>query len=107
MDVKKMIDVLDKHLEGREWLLDEYSIADICVFPWVSCLGEKGYNNWELIVNGFGLVNQYSNVLNWLKRNIERPKTAKGLEVCKFTEPSCIGEDKGKKLVNDEDGSKL
>ena len=34
-EAKRLLAVLDRHLEGREWLVDEYSIADIATFPWV------------------------------------------------------------------------
>jgi GST-like protein len=36
---KRLLAVLDKRLEGREWLMGEnYSIADIATFPWISNL---------------------------------------------------------------------
>jgi GST-like protein len=36
---KRLLAVLDKHLEGRSWIMgDEYTIADIATFPWVNNL---------------------------------------------------------------------
>jgi len=33
---KRLLGVLEQRLEGREWILgDQYSIADIAIFPWV------------------------------------------------------------------------
>ncbi|EJT84589.1 glutathione S-transferase domain-containing protein [Pseudomonas putida S11] len=38
---KRLLGVLDRHLKGREWMVDEYSIADIAIFPWVRNLVER------------------------------------------------------------------
>jgi GSH-dependent disulfide-bond oxidoreductase len=36
---RRLLGVLDQRLEDRAWILgDEYSIADICTFPWISNL---------------------------------------------------------------------
>jgi GSH-dependent disulfide-bond oxidoreductase len=36
---KRLLGVLDRRLEDRTWILgDEYSIADICTFPWIGNL---------------------------------------------------------------------
>eukprot|EP01041_Mallomonas_annulata_P017883 gene17884-36547_t len=33
---KRLLGVLDKHLQGRDWVMgDSYTIADIAIFPWV------------------------------------------------------------------------
>src|SRR5690554_8055923 len=35
MEVKRQLDVLDRHLANNEFICgDEYSIADIAIFPW-------------------------------------------------------------------------
>src|SRR5207253_2475848 len=34
---KRLLAVLDRHLEGRSWIMgEEYTIADIATFPWVN-----------------------------------------------------------------------
>ena len=46
---RRLLDVLDRHLEGKAWMLgDEYSIADIAMFPWVRNLVEF-YGAGELV----------------------------------------------------------
>jgi GST-like protein len=36
---KRLLDILNRHLKDRDWIMgDEYSIADICTFPWISNL---------------------------------------------------------------------
>ena len=39
MEVQRLLDVLDQHLEGREYMVgDSYTIADMACFPWVQTL---------------------------------------------------------------------
>ena len=46
---RRLLGVLDRHLEGKIWMLgDEYSIADIAMFPWVRNLVEF-YGAGELV----------------------------------------------------------
>nr|WP_238322546.1 glutathione S-transferase N-terminal domain-containing protein [Kordiimonas gwangyangensis] len=37
-EVKRLLGVLEARLEGRDYLVDEYTIADMATFPWVNCL---------------------------------------------------------------------
>ncbi|KAL3675451.1 hypothetical protein R1sor_025399 [Riccia sorocarpa] len=78
-EAKRLLGVLEKRLEGRQFLVgDQYTIADIATFPWVRCL-ETGYNAAEYL----GLSN-LPNVVAWRARCEERPATARGLTVCAF-----------------------
>ncbi|EFJ21054.1 hypothetical protein SELMODRAFT_271266 [Selaginella moellendorffii] len=78
-EVKRLMGVLEKRLEGREFLIDGgYSIADMATFPWIYCI-EVSYKGAEVI----GLEN-FPNVMAWKERCMERPATAKGMKVCKF-----------------------
>ncbi len=55
-------EVLDAHLEGREYLVDEYSIADIMCFPWTR------------VARGHGVdLDDYPNVKAWSERIKARP----------------------------------
>lgn len=76
-EAKRLLAVLDKRLEGRTYLVgEEYSIADISIFPWVGCL-DQFYNASEFL----GL-DTYKNVNAWFKRCSERPASIKGAKVC-------------------------
>lgn len=78
-EVKRLLGVLDKQLEGKEFLVgNEYSIADMASFPWVRAM-EKDMNAAEIL----GLSN-FPNVTAWVDRLQERPATAKGITVCPF-----------------------
>ena len=42
-EAKRLLAVLEKRLEGREFLIDAgYTIADMATFPWVRCLKVSG-----------------------------------------------------------------
>lgn len=78
-ETKRLLGVLEKKLEGQEFLVgNEYSIADMATFPWVHCV-EVMYKAGEYL----GLSN-FPNVLAWKARCMERPATAKGMTVCAF-----------------------
>ncbi|HMA79061.1 MAG TPA: glutathione binding-like protein [Candidatus Paceibacterota bacterium] len=77
-EVKRLLGVLEQQLEGQEYLVGEYSIADISTFPWVGCL-DWGYEAKEFL----GL-NEYPNVMAWHERNADKPASKKGAEVCGF-----------------------
>jgi GST-like protein len=34
-ETARLYGVLDRHLEGREWVAEEYSIADMAIYPWI------------------------------------------------------------------------
>jgi GST-like protein len=67
-----LLSVLDRQLADKEYLVSEYSIADIATFPWVNALIEHYEASTAL-----GLSN-YGNVGAWLARCNARPAAAKG-----------------------------
>lgn len=71
----RLLRVLDKHLVGREWIVDEYSIADIAVFPWV-----RNFVGWyeagELVD-----YSQFKEVDRVLQAFLARPAVQRGLAV--------------------------
>jgi GST-like protein len=69
----RLYNVMDRRLGEANWLGgDDYSIADIAVWPWV-----RGYEN-----RGYDLKDQ-PNVLKWIDTIAERPATKRGLEILK------------------------
>uniref|UniRef100_UPI0040549218 glutathione-dependent disulfide-bond oxidoreductase n=1 Tax=Roseicyclus sp. TaxID=1914329 RepID=UPI0040549218 len=84
MEAKRQMDVLNRHLEGREWILGEsYSIADIAICPWYGrlALGEA-YEAGEFLS-----VHEYPNVIAWAERFFTRPAVARGRMVNKTFGP--------------------
>ena len=79
MEAKRIVDVLDKHLEGKEYVCDdEYTIADMAIFPWIRCLGVF-YNATEFLQ-----LEEYSNVQRWMKTLEARDAVQRGLRVNGF-----------------------
>lgn len=75
---RRLLGVLDKHLKGREWMLgDEYTIADIAIFPWVRNL-VGFYGAGDLV--GFGDFAQVKRVLDAF---VARPAVQRGLDIPK------------------------
>ena len=75
MEVKRQLDVLDRHLAENEYMAgDEYSIADMAIWPWYGAvvLGVV-YNAGEFLS-----VHEYKNVLRWTKQIGERPAVKRG-----------------------------
>ncbi|MCU9951110.1 glutathione S-transferase N-terminal domain-containing protein [Pseudomonas sp. PDM13] len=72
---KRLLGVLDRRLQGREWIQDDYGIADIATFPWVRNL-IGFYEAGELVgIDGF------ANVTRVLEAFLARPAVARGLKI--------------------------
>lgn len=86
MEVKRQLDVLDKHLEGRSYMMgDDYTIADMAIWPWYGAL-VLGYL-YEAAE--FLDVNSYHNVLRWARDLEARPAVKRGKMVNRsWGEPS-------------------
>ena len=75
MEVKRQLDVLDRHLANHEYLAaDQYSIADIAVFPWYGGL-VKG---WSYGAAEFLSVGDYRHVQRWADLIYARPAVKRG-----------------------------
>lgn len=75
MEVKRQLDVLDRHLAENEYMAgDEYSVADMAIWPWYGAvvLGVV-YSAGEFLS-----VHEYKNVLRWTKQIGERPAVKRG-----------------------------
>ena len=75
-EANRLYGVLDKRLEGREFIVDDYSIADMACWPWVSRY------EWQQID-----LTQYPNVRDWYRRIAAREAVQRGYHV-----PKKVGE---------------
>jgi len=75
MEVKRQLDVLDRRLAEVPYLAgDEYTIADIAVWPWYGLLAMGGaYKAGEFLQ-----VQDYQNVQRWTATIAERPAVQRG-----------------------------
>ncbi|MCG2594886.1 glutathione S-transferase N-terminal domain-containing protein [Ramlibacter sp. XY19] len=73
---KRLLAVLDKHLQGKQWMMGkEYSVADIAIFPWVRNL-VGFYGAGELVEFA-----QFHEVKRVLDAFAARPAVARGLDI--------------------------
>lgn len=85
METKRLLDVLDKHLEGKQWVCgDEYSIADMATWPWIMCIG-KFYK-----AETFLGLKEYTNVQRWMSSVEARPGTQRGGRVNGFGDDAVV-----------------
>lgn len=80
MEVKRQLDVLNRHLADHEYMNEEgYSIADMAIYPWYGALA-LGY----LYEAGtFLSVHDYEHVIRWAKMLADRPAVKRGAMVNK------------------------
>jgi len=69
-ECRRLFEVLDRQLEGREWLCDDYSIADIANWSWVHTYTWSGID-----------VEGLQNLRRWRKQMRERPAVGRGRDV--------------------------
>ena len=69
-ETKRLYEVLETRLAGREYLCDAYSIADIATWPWVRIHGWAGIE-----------IDDLPNVQAWIDRIAARPAVQRGVEV--------------------------
>ncbi len=67
---RRLLEVLDKQLEGKNYLLgNEFTIVDMATYPWT-----RAYYWAKVSVDGL------TNLKNWFERIDERPATQRALE---------------------------
>jgi len=78
MEVKRQLDVLDKNLAERRFLMgDEYTIADMATCPWYGGLLLNNLYDAEVFLD----TKSYTNVLRWAGEIQERPAVQRGQRV--------------------------
>ena len=74
METKRQLDVLDKHLADKKYMIgDEYTIADIAIYPWYGNIVRGAYSAAEFLST-----HEYKNVQRWLDLLSERPGVQRG-----------------------------
>lgn len=80
-EARRLYGVLDRRLEGREFIVDDYSIADMAVWPWTA------RHNWQEID-----LNEFPNVRRWYMTILERPATKRAWNVPENDQPLPVPE---------------
>lgn len=71
-ETRRLLAVLEGRLDGRDWVCDAYSIADIAIAPWLRALDR--YEAREVV--GW---TEYPRVVAYLDRFLDRPAVQKGV----------------------------
>lgn len=71
-EVERLFGVLEKRLQGRDYIAGAYSIADIANFTWTRVWSDLGQD-----------IRKFPNIEAWLARVAERPAVVKGLALKK------------------------
>lgn len=74
-EATRLLKVLDDRLEGREWIMGDYSIADVATLGWVRNL--VGFYEAGALVK----FDELKNVPGWLERGLARPAVQRGLNI--------------------------
>ena len=82
-EVNRLYGVLNKRLNDREFIVDDYSIADIACIGWASLWERQGQD-----------LSEFPNLAAWIERLTQRPAVKTGLK---------LGLEKRKKMNFDKD----
>jgi GST-like protein len=78
MEVKRQLDLLDRNLAQRPFMIgDEYSIADMAIYPWYGVLVTGEIYNAQEFLN----VASYEHVNRWAREIEQRPGVQRGSRV--------------------------
>ncbi len=69
-EVNRLYGVMNRRLEGRDYLAGDYSIADMACIGWVRSWERQGQN-----------IQDFPHVQRWMERMLARPAVARGLAV--------------------------
>jgi GSH-dependent disulfide-bond oxidoreductase len=69
-EAQRLYGVLDRQLEGRDYVAGDYSIADMAIFPWAA------RHDWHEVD-----LTQFPNVLRWYRALADRPAVQRGYQV--------------------------
>jgi GSH-dependent disulfide-bond oxidoreductase len=84
-ETRRLFEVLDRRLAGREFICDVFSIADIATWPWV-----RSYKWARVSIDGL------DNLSRWLDTMADRPSCQRGVKVPEnWTAAGTVNEGRG------------
>jgi len=72
-ETRRLYGVLEKQLEGRDFIAGDYSIADMACWPWISRFEWQGID-----------ISDYKNIKRWYLAIAERPAVQRGYQIPKY-----------------------
>ena len=79
-ETRRLLGVLEKELSQRPYIVgEEYTIADMAIFPWVVCLS-KFYQAEEHLQ-----LHEFPKTMAWVESCMARPAVQRGMDVCSLS----------------------
>ncbi len=96
-EVSRLYQVLDYRLENREFICDEYSIADMACYPWIVPHERQKQQ-----------IERFPNLKAWLERIKTRPATIRAYDIANSVKPDRAPmTDEEKKVLFNQDADTL
>lgn len=76
-ETSRLYKVLNKQLEKNEWVADEYSIADMAIYPWIVPHEMQGQN-----------LASFPHLKRWFEKMAQRPAVLRAYEIAQSFRPS-------------------
>ena len=73
-EAKRLLNVVEGQLNGRDWIAGDYSIADMAIVPWLRALdfyGTKEILGWD----------DHKNAVAYLDRFMQRPAAQAAINI--------------------------
>lgn len=94
-EVRRLYGVMNARLEKREYLADNYSIADIASIGWIS-----KYDAFDIDMA------EYPDLMRWYRTMRERPAVQRGLELGREMKNNLVDDKNAKKILFGREGNK-
>ena len=87
-EAKRLYNVVDKRLDGRDYVAGDYSIADMALFSWMRIYERQGVDEKDI-----------PNVKRWVDTIAGRPAVQKGLEILQDRRKSPTDSEKSREIL--------
>ena len=87
-ETNRLYGVLNKQLEGRDWVAGEYSIADMAIYPWIVPYERQGQN-----------LNDFPHLKKWFEKMKQRPAVIKAYALAETINSDQPLSDEAKKIL--------
>lgn len=78
-EAKRLLSILEQRLSERPYIVgQEYTIADMAIFPWIHCL------DWAYEAKTKLDLKTFKHVMEWKDKCLARPAVQVGMNVCSF-----------------------
>lgn len=95
-EYNRCLGVLERQLSDRDFIVNDYSIADMICWPWVLFAKQLGQQ-----------LDEFPNVMAWRKRIKERPGVQRGVDLCKDLRRKSSLTDENRKILFGQNAKKL